>query len=283
MDDRELILFAGEIRIAALECLAAFGSGHVGGAMSVVEALAALYGSELRHRPDEPGWRERDRLVLSKGHAGPALYAALSLRGFFPREWLATLNAGGTRLPSHVDRTKTPGVDMTCGSLGQGLSAAAGMALGARLNGRDSYTYAILGDGECDEGQVWEAAMLAAHYKLRNLIALVDCNKQQLDGYTRDILELGSLAEKFRSFGWRAIEVSGNDAPAVRGAIREAKREGAESGCPAVVVLDTVKGYGCPFAEGVANNHSMECRREDVDAAIAAIRERLAGLRGAAL
>lgn len=279
MDDRELTLFAGEIRIAALECLAAFGSGHVGGAMSIVEALAALYGSELRHDASRPDWIGRDRLVLSKGHAGPALYAALALRDFFPREWLQTLNEGGTKLPSHVDRTKTPGVDMTCGSLGQGLSAGVGMALGARLNGSDSYTYVILGDGECDEGQVWEAAMLAAHYKLHNLVVLVDCNKQQLDGYTRDVMNLGSIAEKFRSFGWRALEVSGNDAPAVRRAIREVKKDAErDAEYPAAIVLDTIKGYGCAFAEGAANNHSMTCRREDVDAAIAAVRARLAAV-----
>jgi transketolase len=273
MDDRELTLFAGEMRIAALECLAAFGSGHVGGSMSVIEALAALYGSELRHDARRPEWPERDKLVLSKGHAGPALYAALALRGFFPREWLNTLNLGGTKLPSHVDRTKTPGVDMTCGSLGQGLSAAVGMTLGARLNGLDSYTYVILGDGECDEGQVWEAAMFAAHYKLSRLIVLVDNNKRQLDGYTRDVLDTRDFAEKFRAFGWRAIDVSGNDSPAVRGAIREAKLETAR---PTAIILDTIKGYGCPFAENAESNHSMSCKREDVDAAIASIREKLA-------
>lgn len=282
MDDKELKLFAGEIRIATLECLAAFGSGHVGGAMSIVEALAALYGSELRHNPQEPDMPERDRLVLSKGHAGPALYAALSLRGFFPREWLSTLNEGGTRLPSHVDRTKTPGVDMTCGSLGQGMSAAVGMALGARLNGWDSFTYLILGDGECDEGQVWEGAMFAAHNRLSRLIALVDRNKRQLDGTTDEVLGLGSLADKFASFGWRAVDVPGNDAVAVRAAVREARRfagEGDEKDArPVAIILDTIKGYGCTFAEGVAGNHSMTCSRADTDAAIAVIRRELAAL-----
>jgi transketolase len=270
--DRELEILAGEIRIAALETLGAFGSGHVGGAMSVVETLAALYGGELRHDPANPDWEERDRLVLSKGHAGPALYAALAVRGYFPRELLLTLNEGGTILPSHVDRTKTPGVDMTCGSLGQGMSAAVGIALGSRLNKWDATTYLILGDGECDEGQVWEGAMFAYHNRLANLIAFVDCNKQQLDGYTKDVLDTGDMAEKFRSFGWNVIEVGGNDAGAVRAAIQAAK---AEKLLPTAIILDTIKGYCCTFAEGKANNHSMTCGKEDVAAAIAAIREKI--------
>ncbi|MDR0838731.1 MAG: transketolase [Oscillospiraceae bacterium] len=267
--DKELSNLAAEIRIAALECLGAFGSGHVGGAMSVVETLAVLYGSELRHDPRNPDWDARDRLVLSKGHAGPALYATLALRGFFPREELATLNQGGTHLPSHVDRTKTPGVDMTCGSLGQGMSAAIGLAYGARLNGSDSRTYLILGDGECDEGQVWEGAMFAAHNKLANLTAFVDRNKQQLDGYVSAVLDTGDMGEKFRAFGWYTQDVNGHDVAAIRAAVENAKREAAR---PSAIILDTIKGYGCTFAEGVENNHSMTCSKEDVAAAIAAIR-----------
>ena len=272
MADRELLNFAAEIRIGALECLGAFGSGHVGGSMSVVEALAVLYGGELRHDASNPDWELRDRLVMSKGHAGPAVYAALSLRGFFPREMLATLNQGGTCLPSHCDRTKTPGVDMTTGSLGQGMSTAIGLAFGARLNKWDSYTYLVLGDGECDEGQVWEGAIFAYHNRLANLITFVDCNKQQLDGYTKDVLDTGDMAEKFRSFGWHTVTVNGHDVDAVRATVVAAK---AEKSLPSAIILDTVKGYGCTFAEGRAGNHSMTCGKDDVDAAIAAIRAKM--------
>jgi transketolase len=279
---KELKLLAGEIRIAALECLAAFGSGHVGGAMSVVETLAVLYGGTdasgaplLRHDPQNPDWNLRDRLVLSKGHAGPALYATLAVRGFFPRELLLTLNEGGTHLPSHVDRTKTPGVDMTCGSLGQGMSAAIGLALGTRMNGWDSTTYLILGDGECDEGQIWEGAIFAAHNKLANLVTFVDRNKQQLDGYVTSVLDTGDMGAKFRAFGWFTQDVNGHDVGAVQAAVRAARQETER---PCAIILDTIKGYGCTFAEGVENNHSMTCGKEDTDNAIAAIRAQLAAL-----
>jgi transketolase len=269
MNDSELRAFAADIRVATLETLAAFGQGHIGGCMSIAETLAVLYGSELRHNPDAPDWAERDRLVLSKGHAGPALYAALALRGYFPAETLKTLNAGGTILPSHADRTKTPGVDMTCGSLGQGMSAAIGMAYGCRLNGWDAATYLILGDGECDEGQVWEGAMFAAHYKLSNLVALVDWNKQQLGGYTKDVLDAGDLGAKFRAFGWFTQTVDGHDVAAIRGAIRAAK---AEPERPGAIILDTIKGYGASFAEGLEANHSMSVTPELLEEAVAAIR-----------
>ncbi|MDR2502122.1 MAG: transketolase [Oscillospiraceae bacterium] len=269
MNTTELRQFAAEIRTAALECLESFGSGHIGGSMSIVEALAVLYGGALRHDPQNPNWQERDRLVLSKGHAGPALYAALALRGFFPREMLLTLNQGGTHLPSHVDRTKTPGVDMTCGSLGQGISAAIGMALGSRLNGWNNKTYLILGDGECDEGQVWEGAMFAAHYKLSSLICFVDYNKQQLGGFLENVLDLGDIAAKFRSFSWNVIEAPGHDVAAIAGAVAAA---GAQTRRPTAIILDTIKGYGVDFAQGVEFNHSMSFTKEQIGAAIAAIR-----------
>ena len=272
MADKELQNFAAEIRIATLECLGAFGSGHIGGSMSIADTLAVLYGGALRHDASNPAWEQRDRLVMSKGHAGPALYSALTLRGFFPREMLATLNQGGTKLPSHCDRTKTPGVDMTTGSLGQGMSAAIGLALGARLNGSDSFTFLVLGDGECDEGQVWEGAIFAYHHKLANLITFVDCNKQQLDGYTKDVLDTGDMAEKFASFGWHTVTVNGHDVDAVKAAIDAAK---AETTLPSAIILDTIKGYGCTFAEGKLGNHSMSCGAEAVAEAIAAIRAKM--------
>jgi len=276
MADIEALKFAAEIRISTLETLGAFGSGHIGGAMSICDTLAVLYGGELRHDPENPGWLQRDRLVLSKGHAGPALYSALALRGFFPHEWLQTLNEGGTSLPSHCDMTKTPGVDMTTGSLGQGMSTAIGIALGARLNAWDSYTYLILGDGECDEGQVWEGAIFAPHHKLSNLIAFVDNNKKQLDGTTDEVMNLGDLGAKFNAFGWFTQTVNGHDVDAVKAAIQAAKLETAR---PSAIILDTIKGYGCTFAENAASNHSMPCAKEDVEAAIAAIRQKLAEVR----
>ena len=277
----ETVKFAAEIRITTLETLGAFGSGHIGGAMSICDVLAVLYGvshevgdiGELRHDAANPKWEQRDRLVLSKGHAGPALYSALALRGFFPREWLKTLNVGGTSLPSHCDMTKTPGVDMTTGSLGQGMSTAIGIALGARLNSWDSYTYLILGDGECDEGQVWEGAIFAPHYKLSNLIAFVDNNKKQLDGTTDEVMYLGDLGAKFAAFGWFTQIVDGHDVDAIKTAIGAAKKQDER---PSAIILDTIKGYGCTFAENAVSNHSMTCSPEDVETAIAAIRAKIA-------
>ena len=271
----QLQIAAEGIRLVTLHTMAGFGSGHIGGAMSVVETLAVLYGGEMKCDPENPDWEERDRLVLSKGHAGPALYATLALKGFFPREMLTELNQGGGRLPSHCDRTKTPGVDMTTGSLGQGMSTAIGIALGQRMNGSDSYTYLILGDGECDEGQVWEGALFAAHNKLDHLIAFVDRNGQQLDGFVKNVLDTGDLAEKFRAFGWFTQDVDGHDCAAIQAAIQAAK---AQKGAPAMIVLHTVKGCGCTFAEGVEANHHMSFTQEQVDEATAAIYARIEAL-----
>jgi len=268
---KELRVIAEGIRLVTLQTLASFGAGHIGGAMSIVETLAVLYGCELRCDPSNPQWEGRDRLVLSKGHAGPALYATLSLKGFFPKEMLSELNKGGGRLPSHCDRNKTPGVDMTTGSLGQGISAAIGMALGNRMNGSDSITYLIMGDGECNEGQVWEGAMFAAHHKLDNLIAFVDCNKQQLDGYTKDVLDMGDIGEKFKAFGWFVQKVDGHDTGAILDAVEAAK---AHKGSPSVIILDTIKGYGT-FAAGLENNHRMSLTKEQIEDAIREVTERL--------
>jgi len=182
--------FATEIRLETMKELTHLGFGHVGGDLSVIETLAVLYGEVMRIDPKNPRWSDRDWLVVSKGHAGPAVYATLALTGYFPLEELLTLNQGGTRLPSHCDRNKTIGIDMTTGSLGQGVSSAIGIALGNRLDQRENYTYLMIGDGVCDEGQVWEGALFAAHHKLDHLIAFVDANKKQLDGYTKDINDL---------------------------------------------------------------------------------------------
>jgi len=272
---RELNQTACRIRIAALNSFRHLGFGHVGGALSMIEALTVLYWEAMRIDPSNPRWEDRDWLVLSKGHSGPGLYATLALRGYFPPEWLSTLNMPETRLPSHCDRNKTPGIDMSTGSLGQGMSMAIGVALGHRLDGRRSTTYLILGDGECDEGQVWEGALFAAQHKVDNLIAFIDLNKQQLDGYTRDICDLGDIAQKFEDFNWFVQSVNGHDIAAIHEAIVKAK---VHNGQPSLIVLDTIKGKGCNFAEGVLYNHHMTFTAEQVDGAVAQLEAELASL-----
>lgn len=265
---RSLEAAAKDIRVMTIEEIAHLGVGHIGGALSVVEILALLYERHLRIDPADPSKADRDRLVLSKGHAGPALYATLARKGFFPRDWLKTLNRGGTNLPSHCDRTKTPGIDMSTGSLGQGISAAAGIALGMKLDKAGAQTYCIVGDGESDEGLVWEAAMFAAHFKLDNLIAFTDCNKLQIDGATGEVMRLEDLAEKWAAFGWDVSRADGHDFAAMDAAIGRAK---AVSGKPHMIILDTVKGKGCAFCEGRAESHNMPVTMEQAKEAIAAL------------
>jgi len=257
---KELQKFAIQIRMGVAEQIKARGFGHIGGSLSVVDALAVLYGSVMRVDPRNPAWPQRDKLVCSKGHAGPAVYAALALKGFFPYEQLRTLNQPGTSLPSHCDRQKTPGVDMTTGSLGQGTSLAAGMALGDKLKGRENRIYLIVGDGECNEGQVWEAAMFTAAKKLTNLIWLIDDNKKQLDGYTADVLAPFDLEEKFRSFGFDAVRIDGNDVGQIHAALTAPIGEK-----PRAIVLDTMKGKGIPDVEDTFANHSMNVGPEVCD------------------
>lgn len=267
---------AREIRIKTIDAIGFLGVGHIGGSLSIVELLAVLYHKRMRVDPANPAWVDRDRLVLSKGHAGPALYAALASRGFFPADWLHTLNRGGTRLPSHCDRTRTPGVDMTTGSLGQGLSAACGIALANRLDGRRNFVYAILGDGESDEGQVWEAALFAAHQKLDRLVAFTDRNRLQIDGPTDEVLGLGLLEEKWAAFGWTVARADGHDLTAVDAAI-EAAQSRAGAGRPTMIVLDTVKGKGAAFCEGRASSHNMTFDYATARKAIAELKGEKAG------
>lgn len=263
---------SADIRIQTIKALANAGYGHIGGAMSVADVLGVLYGGVMNVRPHQPDWEQRDYLVVSKGHSGPAVYAALALRGYFPMEWLDTINQGGTPLPSHCDRRKTPGIDMTTGSLGQGFSAAVGIALGNRLKGLDNYTYCIIGDGEMQEGQVWEAAMCAAQNHLDKLILFIDDNKKQLDGFTKDICDIYDICEKFTAFGWEATSVKGYDAEEIAGAVESAKRV---RGKPSAIRLDTLKGLGCCFAENVFN-HYMNITQQMADEAIAEIERRYA-------
>jgi len=265
--EKDLKAFANEIRIETIQCLKHRGFGHVGGCMSIVETLAVLYGSEMKYDAANPQWEDRDYLVLSKGHAGPALFATLALKGFFPLDWLDTLCVPGTRLPSHCDRLRTPGVDVTTGSLGQGLSVAAGIAKGMKIRGKDNRVYAILGDGECGEGQNWEAAAFASHYELSNMTAFVDWNKRQVDGYLKDVMSLGDIKAKFEAFGWDAVMVNGADVDAIRTAVEDAKS--SQNNRAHAIIMDGIKGSGVPEFEEMFDNHFFQLDAKLADRAIA--------------
>lgn len=254
---QELLAFAADIRTQVVSMISKVGSGHVGGSLSAADLMACFYGGQMCVDPKNPRWDGRDRIVMSKGHAGPVMYAALALKGFFPMEMLNTLNQPPTQLPSHTDRNRTPGVDMTTGSLGQGASTAAGIALALKLSGKEMYTYLILGDGECQEGQVWEAAGFAAAQKLNRLIAFLDYNGKQLDCEIAETLGGDpAFAQKFAAFGWNVIDVlQGNDVEAIWNAIDQAKTYSGEK--PTMVVLHTVKGKGWSEAETQESCHSM--------------------------
>lgn len=250
----ELKEFAKRIRLQTLKELNHLGFGHYGGSLSVIELLAVLYGKVMKYDPNNPNWEERDYFVLSKGHAGPALYATLALSGFFPVEDLLTLNQNGTNFPSHPDRLKTKGVDVTTGSLGQGISIAAGIALSHKLSNKQNRTFVVLGDGELNEGQCWEAFQFIAHHKLTNLITFIDFNQKQLDGRLEDIINPFNLMEKLAAFGFETKQVSGNDAEQILSSIED--YNGSKSK-PLVVILNTVKGQGVPFIENMENNHHL--------------------------
>jgi len=269
----ELKRFAAQIRIALLEEMKARGFGHIGGSLSICDLLAVLYGKVMNYRVDDPKWPDRDKLVCSKGHAGPAVYATLALKGFFPMDELKTLNRPGTNLPSHCDKNKTVGIDCTTGSLGQGTSQACGMALGDRLKGRNCRTFLIVGDGEIDEGQCWEAAMFTAGKKLTNLTWIVDDNKRQLDGFTDDILPLFDLRAKFEAFGFEAIRVKGNDVAELYAALTKAPADR-----PIAIIMDNVKGSGVKAVEDTVANHSMTVPAESWDSYIEAVKADLAAL-----
>ena len=270
----ELEVFAAEIRIALLEELKDRGFGHIGGSLSICDLLAVLYGKVMNYKVEDPKWADRDKVVCSKGHAGPAVYATLALKGFFPKEELATLNRPGTKLPSHCDKNKTIGVDCTTGSLGQGTSQAVGMALGDKLKGRPSRTFLIVGDGEINEGQCWEAAMFTAAKKVNNLVWIVDDNKKQLDGTTEEIMPLGDLRAKFESFGFDAVRVRGND---VEGLYEALTKEATDK--PVAIFLDSIKGCGVKAIEETASNHSMTVGAEVWDSYIEAVKADLEALK----
>lgn len=267
--------FATQIRIQEMVQFKARGFGHIGGSLSITDCLAALYGEILRIDPKHPQWEDRDRFVMSKGHAGPALYATLALKGYFPIEELKTLNQNGTRLPSHCDKNLTTGVDMTTGSLGQGASTACGMALGLKHAGKDARVYLALGDGECQEGQVWEMALFAAHHKLGNFIAFLDNNKRQLDGFVEDINSIEDPAEKFRSFHWYTVRIPGDDPDLIVKTVREVQANQGDK--PGMIVLDTVKGAGVQDVIDIKLNHHTNISAEDADRYIEALEAYMKG------
>ena len=253
-DVHEVRSLARHIRIETLKMLTGLGFGHYGGSMSVVETLAVLYGDVMRIDPKKPDWQERDYFVLSKGHAGPALYATLALKGYFPVSELKTLNENGTKLPSHPDRLRTTGVDATTGSLGQGVSIAAGMALSHKLAGRTNRVFCILGDGELNEGQCWEAFQFIAHHNLHNLTLFIDYNKQQLDGTLDEVIRPFDLAGKFSAFGFDVQTIKGDDVVAISNAVTPV-RQGEQR--PLVVILDSIKGQGVTYLEQLPNSHHL--------------------------
>ncbi|MGL4858557.1 MAG: transketolase [Enterobacteriaceae bacterium] len=255
----EISELARQIRLHTLKMLNHLGFGHYGGCMSIVETLAVLYGGVMRLDPDNPQWPERDYFVLSKGHAGPALYSTLALRGYFPLQELLTLNQNGTSLPSHPDRLKTPGVDATTGSLGQGISIAAGIALSHQLSGRDNRTFTIVGDGELNEGQCWEAVQFIAHHQLHNLTLFVDYNKMQLDGPLTEIINPFDLEAKFQVFGLECVTVKGDNIAALYDLLAPGRKAGQK---PLVVILDSIKGQGVPYLEGLGNSHHLRLDAE---------------------
>lgn len=270
---QDLKAICRDIRCDILTSIGHLGVGHIGGCLSVVELLAALYFEEMQIDPADPKKEGRDRFVCSKGHAGPAVYAALAGRGYFDKKELLTLNQGGTDLPSHCDMNRTKGIDMTTGSLGQGFSCAVGVALGSQLAGDNATIYTLIGDGESQEGQIWEAAMFAAAKHLDRLIAFTDYNKLQIDGPVSEVNDIAPLSDKWRAFGWNVIDVAnGNDVEEVLSAIRKAK-EMRGSGKPTMVILNTVKGCGVKWIEELGpGNHNTNITEEQANEAIAQIR-----------
>lgn len=262
---RQLVQKSCELRANILRMIHAAGAGHPGGSLSVADIVTALYFYELHIDPTNPAWPQRDRFILSKGHACPAWYAALAERGFFPKDQLPTLRQLDSMLQGHPDKKKTPGVDMTTGSLGQGLSLAFGMAMASRISGLGFRVYVVLGDGEVQEGQVWEAAMACAKYKLDNLVAFIDRNKMQVDGLTESVMPVEPLAEKWKAFGWEVREIDGHNMEEIVGVLDWAR---SIEGKPVMVIAHTIKGKGVSFMENVREWHAKAPTDEQLAAAL---------------
>ena len=263
--EAEMKALAKQLRRHIITMTGRAGSGHPGGSLSSVEILTTLYLKVLRHKPLDPQWPDRDRFILSKGHAAPLLYATLAECGYFPVAELPTLRQIDSRLQGHTDRTITPGVEMSAGALGQGLSFALGVALAGRLNEQDYRVYVLLGDGECDEGQVWEAAMASAHFKVDNLVAIVDNNGQQIDGWNRDVMNLDPFSPKWQAFGWQVIEVDGHNLAQLIQAFGKAEQI---KGQPTVIVAHTIKGKGVSFMENNPDFHGKAPNAIEVELAL---------------
>jgi transketolase len=261
----ELEEMSRKLRRHIITMIATAGSGHPGGSLSAVDIIAALYFKIMHHDPHNPGWQDRDRFILSKGHGSPALYAVLAESEYFPVEELTTLRKLDSRLQGHTDRNFTPGVEMSAGSLGHGLSFGIGIALAARLDERDYQTYVLLSDGECEEGQTWEAALSAAHFKLDNLTVAIDRNRQQLSGWTRNIMGIEPLNEKWQAFGWHTIEIDGHRFNQILAAFKKAK---TIKGRPTVIIANTIKGKGVSFMENNIEFHGKAPTLEEAKRAL---------------
>jgi len=267
----ELAQIARRLRVNVINMIAAANSGHPGGSLSAVDIITALYfGRVLKHDPKNPEWPDRDRFILSKGHGVPALYAALAEAGYFPASELMSLRQVNSRMQGHPVQGLTPGIEASTGSLGQGLSVGVGHALAARLDGKAYRTYVLLGDGECQEGQVWEAAMTAGNYELGSLTAIVDSNRYQLDGAVEDINSLRPLDAKFESFGWRVITVDGHDVGAVRVALLQARES---HDVPVCIIANTVKGKGVTYMENNNEFHGKSPNAEQLQVAVSQLAE----------
>jgi transketolase len=264
-DIPDLCRRAKELRREILKMLTEAGSGHTGGSLSAADILAALFFCKMKHKPEEPSWHGRDRFVLSKGHAAPLLYAVLALTGYFDRSLLKTLRRIDSPLQGHPSSKFLSGIEVSTGSLGQGLSIANGIALGLRMDGTPSRVYCLLGDGELQEGQVWEAAMTAAHYRLDNLCAIVDNNGLQIDGFCCDVMSIEPITDKWKGFGWNTIEIDGHDMGQIVHALDDAEKA---KGRPTVIVARTVKGKGVSFFEGKAEYHGLTPSPEELEKAL---------------
>lgn len=264
-DIRTLENIAREIRIHILKMLTEAGSGHTGGSLSATDIAVAIYFSKMRFKPEEPQWKERDRFILSKGHAAPLLYAILAKAGYFPVERLSTLRKINSPLQGHPCSKSLSGVEISTGSLGQGLSVANGIALGLKLDKTPARVYCIMGDGELQEGQIWEAAMTAAHYKLDNICAVVDNNGLQIDGPVEEVMRVAPLKEKWNAFGWYVIEIDGHRMEEILRALDEAE---TLKGKPTVIIAHTIKGKGVSFFEGKVEYHGIAPKPEELDRAL---------------
>ncbi len=269
---KELEIFAAKARFGIIEGVFNAKAGHPGGSLSICEVLSYLYNVEMKVDPKNPKWEGRDRFVLSKGHAAPALYAALALKGFFPVEDLKTLRKSDSYLQGHPNMNKIPGVDMSTGSLGQGISAAVGMALGAKFDNADYRVYTVLGDGEIEEGEVWEAAMFAANKKLDNLVAIVDFNGLQIDGSIDEVNSAYPIADKFKAFNWNVVEIDGHDYEQIENAFNNARNTKDKPTC---IVMKTVKGKGVSYMENQVGWHGKAPNEEEYNQAIAELNEKL--------